>query len=114
MIEPQTLEFVIVHNSNPISPAPSLPLQTTEFVDTKLSTPLHPIQSQTVNNSEFIVYSRKKKSQEDTEQQTHPRLAHEIEPNSVPKETHLSNIDSNPNKSWKMKNSICQLPKGKE
>ena len=26
MTEPQTLEFVIVHNSNPISPAPSLSL----------------------------------------------------------------------------------------
>ena len=92
--EPQTLEFVIAHNSNPISPASSLSLQTTEFVDIEPSTP-HPNQSQTVNRSEFIVYSRKKKkSQEDIEQWTHCELVHEIEPNSVPKGTYLSNIDS--------------------
>ncbi|KAL6348275.1 hypothetical protein AAG906_005572 [Vitis piasezkii] len=37
MTKPQTLESVIVHNSNPISLAPNLPLQTTEFVDIELS-----------------------------------------------------------------------------
>ena len=60
MTEPQTLEFVIAHNSNPISPASSLSLQTTEFVDIEPSTP-HPNQSQAVNSNEFIVYSREKK-----------------------------------------------------
>ena len=40
MTKPQTLEFVIVHNFNPIFLAPNLPLQTTKFVDTELSTPL--------------------------------------------------------------------------
>ena len=55
------LEYVIVHNSNPISPTPSLPLQTTESIDIELSTPRHPNQSQTINNSEFTIYWRKKK-----------------------------------------------------
>ena len=50
------LEYVIVHNSNPISPTPSLPLQTTESIDIELSTPRHPNQSQTINNSEFTIY----------------------------------------------------------
>ena len=68
MTEPQTLEFVIVHNSNPISPAPSLSLQTTESVDIESSTPLCPNKSQANNNKEFIIYSRrKKKSREDIE-----------------------------------------------
>ena len=64
------------------------------------STPLRQNQSQTVNNSEFIVYSRKKKkSQEDIKQRTHLGLLHETEPNSVPKERHTRNIDSNLNES---------------
>lgn len=62
MTEPQTLKFIIVHNSNPIFLALSLLFQTTESVDIKSSTLLCPNQSQTINNSEFIVYSRKKKS----------------------------------------------------
>ena len=98
MTEPQTLESVIVHNSNPIPPAPSLPLQANEFIDTEPSTPLCLISSQIANNNEFIIYSRKKKkSQEDIEQWTHIGLIDETEPNLVPKETHSSNIDSNPN-----------------
>ena len=69
MTEPQTLESVIVHNSNPIPPAPSLSFQTNEFIDTEPSTPLCLISSQIANNNEFIIYSRKKKkSQEDIEQ----------------------------------------------
>ena len=45
MTEPQILEFVSVHNFNPISPTLGLPLQFIESVDTKPSTPLHPNQS---------------------------------------------------------------------
>lgn len=100
MIEPQTFESVVVHNSNLISLARSVSLQTTEFVDIEPSTPLSPNQSQTVNNNEFIVYSRKKKkSQEDIEQQTHPELVHETKPNSILEETHSGDINSNPNES---------------
>ena len=45
MTEPQILEFVSVHNFNPISPTLGMPLQFIESVDTKPSTPLHPNQS---------------------------------------------------------------------
>ncbi|KAL6335546.1 hypothetical protein AAG906_030675 [Vitis piasezkii] len=100
MTKPQTLEFVIVHNSNSISLFPSLLLQTTQSIDIGPSTPFHPNQSQTVNSNEFIL-------------QTHLGLVHETEPNSILKKTHSSNIDSNPNES-KIMSSICQLLKGNE
>ena len=61
MTEPQTLESIIVHNSNTISPTLSVSLQTIESIDTKPSTPLRPNQSQAINSNEFIVYSREKK-----------------------------------------------------
>ena len=43
MTEPRTLESVIVHNSNLISLAPSLPLQTTKFVYTEPTSSPKPI-----------------------------------------------------------------------
>ena len=100
MTKPQTLESIIVHNSNPIFPTLSVPLQTIEFVGTEPNTPFRPNQSQTVNSNEFIAYSRKKKkSQEDIEQQILLGLVHESKPNSVLEEAHSGNIDSNPNES---------------
>ena len=108
MTEPQTLEFIIVHNSNPFSPTPSLLLQTIDSIDIEPSTPFHSNQSQSVNDSEFIVYSwKKKKSKNDIKQQIYPELIREIEPNSIPKETHSSNIDSNP---IKLENDELNLP----
>ena len=84
--EPQTLESVIVHNSNSIFPVPHLMLQTTESINIEPSTSIHPNQFQTINNNEFIIYSRKKKkSKEDIEQRTHSGLVHETEHSSVPK-----------------------------
>ena len=96
-----------------ISHSPSIPI--IGFLDTTVESPdasSHNIQPQPAKNSEFIVYSRrkKKKTQEEIEERTHPEQVHEAEPNSNSSEIPQGNKDSDTAVHNELQNNDINLP----